>query len=38
MMLDKKTEGRELRFVLPSRIGHVDVVKGVMPEQALNCL
>jgi 3-dehydroquinate synthase len=38
MMLDKKTEGRELRFVLPSRIGHVDVVKGLSPEEALNCL
>jgi 3-dehydroquinate synthase len=38
MMLDKKTEGRELRFVLPSRIGHVEVVKGVSPEQALKCL
>ena len=38
MMLDKKTEGRELRFVLPSRIGHVEVVKGLSPEQALKCL
>lgn len=38
MMLDKKTEGRELRFVLPSCIGHVDTVKGVSPEQALACL
>lgn len=38
MMLDKKTEGRELRFVLPSRIGHVEVVKGLLPEQALKCL
>ncbi len=38
MMLDKKTEGRELRFVLPSCIGHVETVKGVSPEQALACL
>lgn len=38
MMLDKKTEGRELRFVLPSRIGNVEVVKGVSAEQALDCL
>jgi 3-dehydroquinate synthase len=38
MMLDKKTEGRELRFVLPSTIGHVEIVKGVSPEQALQCL
>ncbi|HRA90504.1 MAG TPA: 3-dehydroquinate synthase [Planctomycetaceae bacterium] len=38
MMLDKKTEGRELRFVLPSRIGHVEIVRGVLPEQAMRCL
>lgn len=38
MMLDKKTEGRELRFVLPSKIGHVETVKGISPEQALRCL
>jgi 3-dehydroquinate synthetase len=38
MMLDKKTEGRELRFVLPSRMGHVETVKGISPEQALRCL
>lgn len=38
MMLDKKTEGRELRFVLPSKIGHVETVKGISPEQALKCL
>ncbi len=35
MMLDKKTEGRELRFILPTRIGHVEIVKGVTPEQAV---
>ncbi len=38
MMLDKKTEGRELRFVLPSRLGHVETVKGVSPSLALECL
>ncbi len=38
MMLDKKTEGRELRFVLPSKIGNVETVKGVAAEQALKCL
>ncbi len=38
MMLDKKTEGRELRFILPSRIGHVETVQGVTPEQAIHAL
>ena len=38
MMLDKKTEGRELRFVLPSRIGHVETVRGISPDIALRCL
>lgn len=38
MLLDKKTEGRELRFVLPSRIGHVETVRGVSPDIALRCL
>lgn len=38
IMLDKKTESRELRFVLPSKIGHVEIVKGISPEQALQCL
>lgn len=38
MMLDKKTEGRELRFVLPSRIGHVEVVRGIQAETAMKCL
>ncbi len=38
MMLDKKTEGRELRFILPSRIGHVETVKGVSPEQAIRAI
>jgi 3-dehydroquinate synthase len=38
MLLDKKTEGRELRFVLPSRLGHVETVRGVTSEQALSVL
>lgn len=38
MLLDKKTEGHELRFVLPSCIGHVELVKGVTPELAVECL
>ncbi len=32
MRLDKKTVGGQLRFVLPSKMGHVETVKGV-PEQ-----
>lgn len=32
MMLDKKTEGGRLRFVLPRRIGHVELVDGVSLE------
>lgn len=38
MMLDKKTEGRELRFVLPDSPGHVEVVRGVTPETAIECV
>ena len=38
MLLDKKSEGKSLRFVLPSRLGHVETVKGVTPELALECL
>lgn len=38
MLLDKKTEGRELRFILPSRIGHVETVRGISPDTALRCL
>lgn len=34
MQHDKKTEGGKLRFVLPSRLGHVEVVTGVDPELA----
>lgn len=38
MLLDKKTESRQLRFVLPSQIGHVEVVKGVPNDAALAAL
>jgi 3-dehydroquinate synthase len=29
MLLDKKTAGGRLRFVLPTRMGHVELVEGV---------
>jgi len=29
MYLDKKTVGGELRFILPTKIGHVETVAGV---------
>ncbi|WP_437225592.1 3-dehydroquinate synthase [Planctomicrobium sp. SH661] len=32
MQLDKKTVGGQLRFVLPSKLGHVEIVKGVSPD------
>jgi 3-dehydroquinate synthase len=38
MLLDKKTESRQLRFVLPSRIGHVEVVKAVENHLVLESL
>jgi 3-dehydroquinate synthase len=38
MLLDKKTEGRSLRFVLPTRLGHVEIVQGVTPEQAMRVI
>lgn len=38
MLLDKKTESRQLRFVLPDRIGHVETVRGVDSELALEVL
>lgn len=34
MMKDKKVEKRELRFVLPTRMGHVELVKGVSLDDA----
>ncbi|MFN7766282.1 MAG: 3-dehydroquinate synthase [Planctomycetaceae bacterium] len=33
MQLDKKTVGGQLRFVLPSRLGHVELVDGVPPAE-----
>ena len=38
MLLDKKTEGRELRFVLPTKMGHVETVRGISAEAALAAL
>jgi len=38
MMLDKKTENRQLRFILPTRLGEVEIVTGVEPEVATDCL
>lgn len=38
MLLDKKTVDGQLRFILPARIGHVELVDGVSAEQALECL
>ncbi|MEZ6039868.1 MAG: 3-dehydroquinate synthase [Planctomycetaceae bacterium] len=38
MMLDKKTEGRELRFILPSAMGHVETVRGIDAGQAITAL
>jgi 3-dehydroquinate synthase len=32
MQLDKKTESGQLRFVLPTRLGHVELVSGVETE------
>jgi 3-dehydroquinate synthase len=33
MRLDKKTQGRRLRFILPSRIGHVQMYDDVLEEE-----
>ncbi|MFK7821900.1 MAG: 3-dehydroquinate synthase [Planctomycetaceae bacterium] len=33
MARDKKTVGNELRFILPTQMGNVEVVKGVGPQQ-----
>jgi 3-dehydroquinate synthase len=38
MMLDKKTQNQQLRFVLPARIGHVETVCDVSPQTAVGCL
>jgi 3-dehydroquinate synthase len=37
MRLDKKTVGGQLRFVLPTKIGHVELVDSV-PEAAVRSL
>jgi 3-dehydroquinate synthase len=38
MYRDKKTERGKLRFVLPSRMGHVETVRGVDAEDILLAL
>jgi 3-dehydroquinate synthase len=38
MQHDKKVEHGKLRFVLPTRMGHVELVGGVSPEVVLNVL
>lgn len=38
MLLDKKTLGGQLRFILPTRIGHVDLVSDVAPESVRDVL
>ncbi len=38
MLLDKKTVDGRLRFILPDRLGHVELVGGISPETALECL
>ncbi|GAF95664.1 unnamed protein product, partial [marine sediment metagenome] len=35
---DKKAEGGNVRFILPSRIGEVELVEGVDPDEALAAL
>jgi 3-dehydroquinate synthase len=38
MYHDKKVERGELRFVLPTRLGHVELVRGVKTDDALAAL
>ena len=38
MLLDKKTVDGQLRFILPDRVGRVELVEGVDAAQALECL
>jgi 3-dehydroquinate synthase len=38
MRLDKKTAGGKLRFVLPTRMGHVELVDGVDEEHVREVL
>ena len=35
---DKKSEGGNVRFILPSRIGEVELVEGVDPAEAIAAL
>ena len=35
---DKKSEGNNLRFILPSRIGKVELVEHIDPQDALGAL
>ena len=38
MQLDKKVEHGRLRFVLPRRLGQVELVPGISGEQALQAM
>ncbi len=38
MQLDKKTVDGQLKFILPDRIGHVELVDGISADAALECL
>lgn len=38
MLLDKKTVGGKLRFILPTRIGHVEMVRDVPKEMVIQTL
>jgi 3-dehydroquinate synthase len=38
MARDKKTIGNELRFILPTKMGHVEVVKGITAAQVQDAL
>ncbi|MCA9082791.1 MAG: 3-dehydroquinate synthase [Planctomycetaceae bacterium] len=38
MMLDKKTEAGNLRFILPDKLGHVETVTGIDSGTVLECL
>jgi 3-dehydroquinate synthase len=38
MMLDKKTQNRELRFILPAALGKVETVTGIDPPSAVASL
>lgn len=38
LYLDKKVKNKELVFVLPRKIGEVEIVKGIRPQEIINCL